>query len=246
MNQRKDVQLSHILVTRGLTKKFGGVTAVNDVTFSVDDRELRCVIGPNGAGKSTFFKLISGQIKPDAGQILFRGTDISKRSIRQIAGLGIGIKMQVPCLFEGLSVEENIRLSARIGNRKHSEARVRDVVDMIEIGEYRARKVNNLAHGIRQQVELAMVIASDPKLVLLDEPTAGMTTHEVKRAAKLIKRINEEAAVIVVEHDMSFIKMIAKKVTVLHQGEVFFEADVEAALQDQGVRDIYLGRRVVK
>ena len=233
-----------LLETRGLSMRFGGVQAVRSVNFTLAEGELRCLIGPNGAGKSTFFKMLTGQLQPSQGQVLFRGQDISRAHAHQIARLGIGIKTQVPSVFDGLSVRENIWLAA---SRIHSGERVSGVVDeMLErMGLTGAAKrlVGQLAHGQRQWVELGIVLSTDPELILLDEPAAGMTHDEVYKTAELVREINRSKALIVVEHDMQFIRMIAKQVTVFNQGSVLVEDAVENILRNPLVRDIYLGKQ---
>src|SRR6202790_4584034 len=184
-----------LLQTRDLSMRFGGVQAVRNVNFTLAEGELRCLIGPNGAGKSTFFKMLTGQLQPSQGQVLFRGHDISRAHAHQIARLGMGIKTQVPSVFDGLSVRENIWLAA---SRLHSGERANAVADeMLErIGLTGAaqRLVGQLAHGQRQWVELGIVLSTDPKLILLDEPAAGMTHEEVSRTAELIREINRTKA----------------------------------------------------
>jgi ABC-type uncharacterized transport system ATPase subunit len=238
------VMAAPLLQTRDLSMRFGGVQAVRNVNFTLAEGELRCLIGPNGAGKSTFFKTLTGQLQPSQGQVLFRGHDISNAHAHQIARLGIGIKTQVPSVFDGLSVRENIWLAA---GRIHSGKRVDGVVDeMLErIGLTGAanRLVGQLAHGQRQWAELGIVLSTDPELILLDEPAAGMTHEEVYKTAELVREINRSKALIVVEHDMQFIRMIAKQVTVFNQGSVLVEDAVENILRNPLVRDIYLGKQ---
>ena len=233
-----------LLETRNLCMRFGGVQAVRNVDFTLAEGELRCLIGPNGAGKSTFFKMLTGQLQPSQGQVLFRGRDISQAYAHQIARLGIGIKTQVPSVFDGLSVRENIWLAA---NRLHSRDRAANVVDeMLErlgLAGVAERLVGQLAHGQRQWVELGIVLSTDPELILLDEPAAGMTYDEVQKTAQLVREINRTKALIVVEHDMQFIRMIAKQVTVFNQGSVLVEDAVENILRNPLVRDIYLGKQ---
>jgi ABC-type uncharacterized transport system ATPase subunit len=233
-----------LLETRDLSMRFGGVQAVRSVNFSLAEGELRCLIGPNGAGKSTFFKMLTGQLQPSEGQVLFRGRDISRAHAHQIARLGIGIKTQVPSVFDGLNVRENIWLSA---NRIHSGERATKIVDeMLErlgLTAVAERLVGQLAHGQRQWVELGIVLSTDPELILLDEPAAGMTYEEVHKTAQLVREINRSKALIVVEHDMQFIRMIAKQVTVFNQGSVLVEDAVENILRNPLVRDIYLGKQ---
>tara|TARA_B100000686_G_scaffold255895_1_gene267447 strand:- start:837 stop:1559 length:723 start_codon:yes stop_codon:yes gene_type:complete len=233
-----------LLETRGVDKHFGGVAAVDSVDFALDEGELRCIIGPNGAGKTTFFKLLTGQYRPDAGQILYRGRDIGGANTSEIARLGIGIKMQVPSVFEELSVEENLWIAARRVRKGETKRELVDsTLEMLQVDALRHEVVARLAHGQRQLVELGTVLAGEPDLILLDEPTAGMTPEEVARAADLILAVNRARTLIVVEHDMSFIKLIASKVTVFHRGAILVEDTMDAILGNSEVRDIYLGRQ---
>jgi ABC-type uncharacterized transport system ATPase subunit len=234
-----------LLETRNLGRHFGGVQAVRDVNFRLAEGELRCLIGPNGAGKSTFFKLLTGQIALSQGQVLFRGRDISHAEPHDIARLGIGIKTQVPSVFDGLSVRENLWLAAsRLKRGRHADRAVDEMLDRIGLGPVAHRVVGQLAHGQRQWVELGLVLATEPELLLLDEPAAGMTHEEVVRTAALVREINRDKALIIVEHDMQFIRMIARQVTVFSQGAVLVEDSIENILRNPVVRDIYLGRRV--
>ncbi|HVV92700.1 MAG TPA: ATP-binding cassette domain-containing protein [Hyphomicrobiales bacterium] len=234
-----------LLETRALTMQFGGVRAVDGVDFALAEGELRCLIGPNGAGKSTFFKLITGQLRPSAGEVLYRGRPITGLEPHDIARLGMGIKTQVPNVFDGLSVRENLWLAAR---RRHvgraADRSVEEQMDRLGLGALRERIVGQLAHGQRQWVELGVVLAAGPELVLLDEPAAGMTDDETRRTAELIGEINKTHALIVVEHDMQFIRAIARTVTVFNQGSVLVEGDVADVLRDPRVRDVYLGKKV--
>jgi branched-chain amino acid transport system ATP-binding protein len=234
-----------LLETRSLGMRFGGVQAVSGVNFTLMEGELRCLIGPNGAGKSTFFKLLTGQLAPTEGQVLYRGQDISHSQTHEIARLGIGIKTQVPSVFDGLNVRENIWLAARRGRSSRRAAEIVDeTLSRIAMTAAANRLVGQLAHGQRQWVELGILLAAEPNLILLDEPAAGMTHEEVVRTAELIREINQTRSLIVVEHDMQFIRMIASKVTVLDQGRVLVEDSMENILRDPRVRDVYLGKRV--
>ena len=233
-----------LIETRDLNVRFGGVHATRDVNFTLAEAELRCVIGPNGAGKSTFFKLLTGQVKPTSGQILFRGQDISRMQPHEPGRLGIGIKTQVPSLFNGLSVWENVWLSARrVNSATQAERVTRETLERVGMLGYRDVVCGLLAHGLRQWVEIAMVIAPDPPLILLDEPAAGMSDAEVARTAALILEINQRHALIVVEHDMAFIRAIAKTVTVLHQGAVIKEDTPDRIMSDPMIQQIYLGKK---
>ncbi|MCU0790478.1 MAG: ATP-binding cassette domain-containing protein [Nitratireductor sp.] len=233
-----------VVETRGLSMHFGGVRAVDQVDFTLFDKELRCLIGPNGAGKSTFFKCLTGQLIPTEGEIRIRGTTTTGAEPHEVAGLGVGIKTQVPNVFDGLTTEENVWLSAR---RWHDHSRARAVtaetIERLRLGDIRRSLVGRLAHGQRQWVELGMVIAAEPWLVLLDEPAAGMTHEETARTAELISEINNTAALIVVEHDMQFIRMISRTVTLFHEGRILMEDTMDAISADKRAREIYLGHR---
>jgi branched-chain amino acid transport system ATP-binding protein len=232
-----------LLQTSDLTMRFGGVTAVNSVDFTLREVELRCLIGPNGAGKSTFFKMLTGQLVPTAGRISFRGHDTTGAKTHEIARLGIGIKTQVPNVFNGLSAIENIYVAAvRTNPPKRARTIVEDVLTRTGLTDIAFRTVGQLAHGQRQWVEIGTVLAQEPDLILLDEPAAGMTYEEVVRTSELIREINRAQALIVVEHDMQFIRMIAKTVTVFHQGRIMLEDSVDTVLNNQAVRNVYLGK----
>jgi ABC-type uncharacterized transport system ATPase subunit len=232
-----------VLETVGLSIRFGGVEAVRGVNLSVAERELRCLIGPNGAGKSTLFKLLTGQLRPTAGRILFRGQDITGHHTHAIARRGIGIKTQVPNLFDGLTVREHLWLSARRTNRAApTRAIVQEILERIGLTGLADGPVGQLSHGLRQWVELGTVLAGNPELILLDEPAAGMTHDEVARTAELVRDINRTHALIVVEHDMQFVRMIARTVTVMHQGAVLVEDTMDRILENSTVRDVYLGK----
>jgi len=237
--------MSALLSTEGLTMRFGGVVAVDDVSLSIAERELRCLIGPNGAGKSTFFRCLTGQYRPTSGRILWRGRDVTGLDSHAIARLGVGIKTQVPSLFDGLTAMESVTLAVR---RRHGEResrrRAAAALERLGIGALAERQVGLLAHGQRQLVELAMVIAPDPELIILDEPTAGMSAEETAGTAALIREMSRDHAIVVVEHDMQFIRSIARTVTVFHQGRVLMEDTAERVLSDPRVHDVYLGRPV--
>ena len=231
-----------ILAVVGLTKVFGGLRAVH-LDLSIQEGELHCVIGPNGAGKSTFFRTISGGMRPTAGAIYFRGRDITGWDAFRVARLGISIKFQVPSVFEQLSVIENLTTAAEFRFGRHESLRRADqMLDVVGLGQRAREAAASLSHGERQWLEVGMASISQPALILLDEPTAGMTVEEVKKTASLLKRLNETATVLVVEHNMNFIRMIGQTVTVMHQGEVFAQGTMQEIEAHPGVRDIYLGR----
>jgi branched-chain amino acid transport system ATP-binding protein len=233
-----------LIETRGLSKHFGGVQAVCGVDFTLAERELRCLIGPNGAGKSTFFKLVTGQVKPSSGAVLFRGTDITTLQAHEIARLGIGIKTQVPSVFNGLSVRDNLWIAAARHNKGKAIAQaVEAQIDKLSLGRFADSIAGQLAHGQRQWVELGLVLCGEPNLILLDEPAAGMTEEERARTAELIQEINRDHPLIVVEHDMSFIRTIARRITVFNRGTILMEGDVDEVFDNQTVRDVYLGKQ---
>ena len=235
---------SPLLQTTGLTMRFGGVTAVDGADFAVAGGELRCLIGPNGAGKSTFFKCLIGQLRPTAGRILIGGTDVTGAAPHVVARLGIAIKTQVPSLFDGLSAAENIRLAARRHyGRQETAEEVATILERVGLRDEANKHAALLPHGQRQWLELGVVLASDPRLMLLDEPTAGMTHQEVHKTAELIRDIARDRTIIVVEHDMQFIRMIAERVTVFHQGRILAEDTMDAIMADERVRDVYLGKQ---
>ena len=233
-----------VVQTHDLSMRFGGVVANDQVNFTLHAGELRCLIGPNGAGKSTFFKCLTGQLKPSSGAVIIRDIETTGFDPHQVAQLGVGIKTQIPNVFDGLTVEENIWLACR---RWHEARRARvvtaETLDRVKLGDLRSRTVGALAHGQRQWVELAMVIAAEPWLVLLDEPAAGMTDEETRFTADLIREINKTASLIIVEHDMNFIRAIAQKVTVFHRGAILIEDIMDVVSADPVVRDIYLGHK---
>ena len=231
-----------LLAVERLTMRFGGVVAVDGVSLAVATGELRCLIGPNGAGKSTLLKCLTGQLRPSAGRVLWRSRDVTGLAPFRIARLGIGIKTQVPALFDRLTVLEGVELAVRGQGAAGARRVAGEVLDRLGIGGLAQRTVGLLAHGQRQLAELAMVIAPQPELIILDEPTAGMTAEETRRTAELIIELNRHHAIVVVEHDMAFVRRIAGSVTVLHQGRVLIEGDVARVLADPVVRDVYLGR----
>ena len=236
-----------LLETRKMGVSFGGVHAVKEVDFTLHEGELRCLIGPNGAGKSTFFKMLSGQVTPTRGECRYRNQVISGKRPWDIARLGIGIKTQVPSVFEGLSVRENLWQAAA---NKLAKAALPGAIDQVlhDIGlqDHQDAVLSELAHGQRQWVELGMILISRPQLVLLDEPAAGMTHQEVRKTAQLIKAINQQSTVVVVEHDMEFISMIAQQVTVFNQGAVLAEGTFREVTQNPLVKEAYLGNLEIK
>ena len=224
-----------VLETVGLTMRFGGVVAVDHVDFSLEERELRCLIGPNGAGKSTFFRCVTGLLRPTEGQVFMRGEETTGLPSHAIGALGVGVKTQVPSVMDGLSARENIWLAARSHlPAAAAEHRTREVIEQLALGRIAHSTLARLAHGERQQVELGIVVA---------EPAAGMSGDDLERMREVIHEMNRSAAVVIVEHDMQFIRSIASRVTVFHQGAVLREDHVDRVMADPTVRDVYLGRK---
>ena len=232
------------LETRNLSMRFGGICAVDNVDFKLSAGELRCLIGPNGAGKSTFFKCVTGQLDPSGGQVFMRDEEVTGWSPHEIASLGVGIKTQVPSVLDGLTAYENIWLAARRFLSVTEANRMTDeVISRLSLGDIINSDVGQLAHGERQRVELGIVMAADPWLILLDEPAAGMSAKDVDSLTNIIHEMLKSAAVIIVEHDMQFIRSIASTVSVFHQGAMLIEDHVDRVMADQTVRNVYLGKK---
>ena len=231
--------------TRDLSVYFGGVSAVNNVNFVLRERELRCLIGPNGAGKSTFFKSITGQLRgaDSSGRVLIRGEEVTNWPTYRIMRLGVGVKTQVPSVMSGLTTEENLWLSASRTNPDAAEGIVEEIVNELALQPIARRQLNELAHGQRQLVEIGMVLANKPWLILLDEPAAGVTGQEVERIVGIIRSINRTAALIVVDHDMHFVRMLEAEITVFNQGAILVQGSADQVLNDPRVREVYLGSR---
>lgn len=230
--------------TQGLTMRFGGVVAADHIDFKLRARELRCLIGPNGAGKSTFFKCVTGLLAPSEGRVFMQEHETTGWHPHEIAALGVGIKTQVPSVMDGLSVFENIWMAARrFLPQTEANHRAGEIIDRLALGPIARSDLGRLAHGERQRVELGMVVVGNPWLILLDEPAAGMSANDVERMSGIIHEMTKTAAVIVVEHDMQFIRSIASTVTVFHQGAVLMEDHIDRVMSDPLVRDIYLGKK---
>jgi ABC-type uncharacterized transport system ATPase subunit len=236
--------MANILQTQGLMKNFGGLYAINGVDLAVEEGELRCLIGPNGAGKSTLFKLILGSYAPSEGRILFRGADITSLRPHLRVQRGMSIKFQVPGIFLELPVEQNLRIALQRVYRGVALDRELDrLLDLIEVRHQREQPAGNLSHGQQQWLEIAMAVALRPAMLLLDEPTAGMSPEETFKTGELVKRLNASGmTIIVIEHDMAFVRQIAQRVTVLHFGQVFDEGSLERIISNEDVVRIYLGK----
>jgi branched-chain amino acid transport system permease protein len=233
------------LETDGLTKAFGGVLAIDDVSLKVPAKGIRSLIGPNGAGKSTLLKLCAGLHRPQAGRILLNGVDITHAQPFARVRAGLAIKMQVAQVYRELTVGDNLWLAAyaRFRNKDDANARVELILPLIGLSEKRLVSGAQLSHGERQWLDIGMVLCLAPKVILLDEPTAGMTPEETRQTTMLIRRLAQDAAVVIIAHDMECIRMLDAEVTVLHQGQVFANGVLEDLRRNEGVLDIYLGRR---
>ncbi len=257
--------LSHILeggvdVTHGpiiylddITVSFDGFKALDRLTLTVVAGELRCVIGPNGAGKTTMMDVITGKTRPDAGSAFFGQTiDLTRLTEPEIAHAGIGRKFRKPTVFENHTVFENLELAMKTDKRvwaslrakRSSEQldRIAATLELVRLNNESGRQAGLLSHGQKQWLEIGMLLMQEPKLLLLDEPVAGMTDEETERTAELFQSLAGERSLVVVEHDMAFIKSIAKIVTVLHEGSVLAEGTLQAVQNDERVIEVYLGR----
>jgi urea transport system ATP-binding protein len=244
---------SDLLFLQGVNKTFDGFKAINNLSISLAKGEMRAVIGPNGAGKSTMMDIITGKTKPDTGKVVFGSdTDLTKMDEPSIAQLGIGRKFQKPTTFESHSVWNNLLL-ALAGNRspwftlgarrtKAEADKIEALLATIRLSDHRDRLAANLSHGQKQWLEIGMLLAQDPQLLLVDEPVAGMTDAETEQTAHLLRDINRTRSVVVVEHDMTFVRALGVKVTVLHEGSVLSEGSLDQVSADPKVIDVYLGR----
>ena len=247
--------MNAIIYLEDVTVSFDGFQALSRLNFYMDRRELRVVIGPNGAGKTTLLDVISGRVKPEHGRVIFgRNTDLTVLSENEIAALGIGRKFQTPSVFVNLTVWENVELSLRrpskgvlatLMRRDGSEARDRiaATLDTVGLGAKGGAPAGALSHGEKQWLEIGMVMAQDPELLLVDEPVAGLTEEETARTGELLLSIAAQRSVLVIEHDMEFVRQIARTVTVLHQGSLLCEGGVEQVQRDPRVLEVYLGHR---
>lgn len=241
-----------ILTTENLTMDFDGFKAIDNLNFSMAPGELRVVIGPNGAGKTTFLDLITGKIKPTAGQVLFKGKNIRRYSEAQISCMGIGRKFQTPRVYLNLTARQNLELAANqakgvlgtlFGKMSGPERdRVWILLETIGLAVKADRKADLLSHGEKQRLEIGMLVAQSPELLLVDEPVAGLTDEETENVGNLLVTLAESHAILVIEHDMEFVRQIARKVTVLHQGTVLCEGTIDEVQNDPRVIEVYLGQ----
>jgi urea transport system ATP-binding protein len=242
-----------LLYLNGVTVSFDGFRALNNLALDISPGEMRAIIGPNGAGKTTMMDVITGKTRPDAGEVLFDGgsVDLTSQDEAAIAQLGIGRKFQKPTVFENHTVEDNVLLALE-GDRtvrrnllwrpNGDAGRIGKILSTIGLTAHGDRPAGALSHGQKQWLEIGMLIAQNPKLLLVDEPVAGMTDAETKTTAELLKDIARSHTVIVVEHDMEFVRMLGVKVTVLHEGSVLAEGSIDEVSANERVVEVYLGR----
>ena len=243
----------NILYLNGVTKSFDGFKAINNLSLTIQPGELRAIIGPNGAGKSTMMDIITGKTKPDEGEVVFKDIiDLTKHDEADIANMGIGRKFQKPTVMDSLSVWDNLDL-ALAGNRsiwqtlffklntKQSE-RIEEIMELIGLKDKKEDEARNLSHGQKQWLELGMLMIQEPEVLLVDEPAGGMTDYETMETARLLKDISKSHSVVVVEHDMEFVRALDCRVTVLHEGSVIAEGDMDAVQNNERVIEVYLGR----
>jgi len=232
------------LQLQSVTRRYGALVVTSELSLSVAPGEAYGVIGPNGAGKSTLFKLISGTYRPDAGQVRFDGVDITPFRPHRRIQQGLSIKFQVPGIFVDLGVEHNLRIALqRCVAPSQMDAETEKLLAFLDLADSRGLPAGNLSHGQQQWLEIGMAIALKPKLLLLDEPTAGMSPEETLKTGELVKRLNAEGmTIVVIEHDMTFVRQIARRVTVLHFGQLFLEGTLDEVVNNEEVVRIYLGK----
>ncbi len=243
---------SSLLYLDNVTVSFDGFKALNNLSLVMDPGEMRAIIGPNGAGKTTMMDVITGKTRPTAGTAVFGGShDLTRLDEAEIAELGIGRKFQTPTVFDMHTVEDNLRLALKadrrpfptlFASRTASEReRVDALLERIRLKDHRKRRASELSHGQKQWLEIGMLLAQDPKVLLVDEPVAGMTHQEVETTAALLRGLAGEHTVVVIEHDMEFVRSIARRVTVLHEGSVLAEGTMDQVQSNPRVSEVYLG-----
>ncbi|MDR9381810.1 MAG: ABC transporter ATP-binding protein [Natronomonas sp.] len=248
--------MSAVLRTEGLTKEFGGLTAVEDVDFELEENELHCIIGPNGAGKTTFFNLITGGLEPTEGSVYLSGEDIVGKEPREIVDQGLARSFQISQLFNGLTVMENIRLAllgarergsifkflfSNIESDEELKAEAYDIVERVRLGEEADKEVSSLAHGKKRNLEIGVALSTGADVLLLDEPAAGLTTAETEELMDLIREIGKDRTILLVEHDMNLVMGLAETITVLHNGRVLAQGSPDTIRSDETVKEVYLG-----
>jgi urea transport system ATP-binding protein len=242
-----------LLYLDGVTVSFDGFRALNNLSFTIAEGEMRAIIGPNGAGKTTMMDVVTGKTRPDSGEVMFDGAyDLTRLDESEIAELGVGRKFQKPTVFDSHSVFDNLELALKGDRRARAtlwwrqtadeRCRIDEILRTIRLTSVRDRRAGSLSHGQKQWLEIGMLLAQDPKLLLVDEPVAGMTDAETRQTVDLLKEINREHTVVVVEHDMTFVRDLDVKVTCLHEGAVLAEGSIDQVSKNERVVEVYLGR----
>ncbi len=243
-----------VLETQDLTVSFDGFKAINNLNFSMQEGELRVVIGPNGAGKTTFLDVITGKVQPTQGRVFFQGRNLKRLSEYQIARLGIGRKFQTPRVYLNLTVRENLDIACNPNKnlfaslfssvnkaQKHTVSGLMETINLVSKADLKA---DLLSHGEKQRLEIGMLVAQSPDLLLVDEPVAGLTDEETEQVGSLLISLAESHSILVIEHDMEFVRQIARQVTVLHQGSVLCEGTMEEVQNNPLVIEVYLGEPI--
>ena len=230
-----------LLYTENLTKNFQGIKAVNDINFKINNNEIRALIGPNGAGKTTFVSLLCGRIKPSKGKVFFNGVNISHLPVFTRISMGIGYTFQITSIFFNLTVSENVALALKNKRNEEKKSIVSEVLNKVGLIDRINQRSGDLSYGHQRLLELAMGIAQNPKLLILDEPTQGLSDLEIENFKKLIKKISSTVTVLLIEHNMDVVMSIADKITVLHFGEIIAEGDKQSIQRNPIVQKAYLG-----
>ena len=248
--------MATLLETEGLTKEFGGLVAVDEVDFRLEEGELRCVIGPNGAGKTTFFNLLTGGLEPTAGSVYLGDENIVGKSPQEILDRGLARSFQISQLFNDLTVMENIRLGilgtsrerlrpsfifSRIESDEELKEEAYRIAERVNLGDVADQKVSSLPHGRKRNLELGIALSTGAEVLLLDEPAAGLTTSETEELIELIEDLSADFTILLVEHDMNVVMGIAERITVLHNGRIIAEGTPEEIQEDETVKEVYLG-----
>ena len=230
-----------LLYTENLTKNFQGIKAVNDINFKINHNEIRALIGPNGAGKTTFVSLLCGRIKASKGKVFFNGVNISHLPVFTRISMGIGYTFQITSIFFNLTVSENVALALKNKRQEEKKSIVSEVLNKVGLIDRINQRSGDLSYGHQRLLELAMGIAQSPKLLILDEPTQGLSDLEIENFKKLIKKISSTVTVLLIEHNMDVVMSIADKITVLHFGEIIAEGDKKSIQRNPVVQKAYLG-----
>jgi urea transport system ATP-binding protein len=244
---------SALLYLDGVSVSFDGFKALNNLSFAIEHGEMRAIIGPNGAGKTTMMDVVTGKTRPDTGEVMFDGLhNLTRLDETEIAELGIGRKFQKPTVFDSHTVFDNIELALKSDRRARASLlwqetpaehrRIDELLEIIRLTAVRDRLAGSLSHGQKQWLEIGMLLAQEPKLLLVDEPVAGMTDAETRQTAELLKQISRERTIVVVEHDMAFVRDLGVKVTCLHEGSVLAEGSIDHVSANERVVEVYLGR----